>query len=395
MSYSITATDDSLATEHTGPMTLERTALSPSHLSSAAQRALAPGPTRLMAARGLAPLPQPRDMVSVLYQLVHDREGNVAGKDVGKVAEAAGATAKSLPDAVLAGALSDGALDPRVLDYFAELCARRIDMLQRIIANPATAGETIVGLAGRLGADDVDLIAQNEQRLLSHPEIVGAMFHNRRARMSTVDRAVELAARNQVKVPNIPGWEGIARAALSAGAGIPADPGADSAFARALGGNDAADAGSGAAPADAGETGERRSRGPNIAAMTIPQKIRAATLGNKFLRSTLIRDANKLVASAAIKAPGVTDIEAAKYAGNHSLSDDVIKYIAGRREWTKNYGTKLSLVLNPKTPIADAMRFLPHLRERDMRSVARSKGIASAVATQAKKFLTTRGAKKK
>ena len=48
-------------------------------------------------------------------------------------------------------------------------------------------------MAGRSAAD-IDLIAQNEQRLLASPEIIGAMFNNPHARMSTVDRAVELAA---------------------------------------------------------------------------------------------------------------------------------------------------------------------------------------------------------
>ena len=366
-------------------MTQTRTPLSPSQLSPAAQRALTPGPARLMAARGLAPLPHPRDMVSVLYQLSLDSDAAVV--------HAARTTAAGLPDRVLIGALTDSALDPRVLDYFAELHAGRLDVLQVIIANPGTAGRTIAQLAGRLGTDDVDLIAQNEQRLLSSPEIIGAMFHNRRARMSTVDRAIELAARNQVKVPNIPGWEGIARAALSVDTSAAPTPDADAdrAFAQAVGD----DGGRADTDAEADESGDISARMPNVAAMTVPQKMRLATLGNKFVRSTLIRDTNRLVAGAAIRAPGVTDVEAAKYAGNHSLSDDVIKYIAGRREWTKNYGTKLALVQNPKTPIADAMRLLPHLRDRDMRNVSRSKGIASAVATQAKKYLTTRGANRK
>lgn len=377
-------------------MTLERTLLSPSQLSQAAQRALAPGPARAMAARGLSPLPQPRDMTSVLYQLALDGDGAIAG--------AARATALGLPDRVLAGALRDSELDPRVIDYLAELFADRIDVLQLIIGNPASAGATIAELTGRLGAADIDLIAQNEQRLLAHPEIIGAMFHNRRARMSTVDRAIELAARNGVKVPRIPGWDGVARAALSVqkDSSTAANLDADRAFANAVrtdGKGPPAELDDGAATRGTGKSAEASTetsgRMPNLAAMTIPQKLRLATLGNKFVRSSLIRDANKLVAAAAIKAPGVTEIEAAKYAGNHSLSDDVIKYIAGRREWTKNYGTKLALVLNPKTPIADAMRFLPHLRERDMRAVSRSKGIASAVAAQAKKFMTQRGSKKR
>ena len=53
------------------------------------------------------------------------------------------------------------------------------------------------------GAREVDLIAQNEQRLLRHPEIIAAMYMNRSARMSTIDRVVELAVRNNVRVPGL------------------------------------------------------------------------------------------------------------------------------------------------------------------------------------------------
>ena len=48
---------------------MEHTALDPTTLSPAAQKALAPGGGRLMAARGLVPLPRPAELLSVLYQL--------------------------------------------------------------------------------------------------------------------------------------------------------------------------------------------------------------------------------------------------------------------------------------------------------------------------------------
>jgi hypothetical protein len=107
----------------------------------------------------------------------------------------------------------------------------------------------------------------------------------------------------------------------------------------------------------------------------------------------LIRDPSKLVASAVIKSPGVTEMEAARYAGNHSLPEEVIKEIARRREWTKQYPVKLTLVFNPKTPIAEASRFLPMLHERHLRQLARSKGVPSALVAQAKKLMMSRGGK--
>jgi hypothetical protein len=120
--------------------------------------------------------------------------------------------------------------------------------------------------------------------------------------------------------------------------------------------------------------------------LPIPYKIRAATLGDAFVRHEAIRDANRMVAMAAIKSPGVTDMEASIYAGNQLLSDDVIRYIAGRREWTKLYGVKVSLCRNPKTPITETMKLMPFLRERDINNLIQSKGVPSAVVAQARKL---------
>jgi hypothetical protein len=50
----------------------------------------------------------------------------------------------------------------------------------------------------------------------------------------------------------------------------------------------------------------------------------------------------------------------------------------------------MHLVLNPKTPLPEATRFLPHLRDKDLKSVAKSKGVPSAVAAQARKLMSQR-----
>jgi hypothetical protein len=351
---------------------VQHSPLDPGQLSAAAQRALGPGPMKLMAARGLAPLPDPGDLITVLYQLSLDGDAQVSG--------AAKKSAAELPDKVLAGALAQP-LDPRVLDFFAARVTDRRPLLEAVILNPATDDSTIAALAGSSPAPPVDLIAQNEQRLLRHPAIIGAMYTNPAARMSTVDRAIELAVRNQIKVPGIAAWDEICAALMGRGKDRvqTTDDEADELFARAA-----------TTLKDESEDGTAEARELPLSKMTIPMKIRLATLGNSFARAQFIRDPMKMVAVAAIKAPGVTDMEAAKYANNHSLVEDVISYIANRREWTKLYGVKLALVQNPKTPITAATRFLTHLREKDLRVVSRSKGVSSAVAAQARKLVMAR-----
>lgn len=124
--------------------------------------------------------------------------------------------------------------------------------------------------------------------------------------------------------------------------------------------------------------------------LSIPGKIRLATLGNGFHRAVLIRDPMRIVAMAAIKSPAVTEFEAGRYAGNQSLSEDVIRYIASKREFTKLYGTKYALCRNPKTPVSEAMRLMPFLREKDLTLLSKSKGVPSAIVAQARKLLMQR-----
>lgn len=373
-------------------MKLEATPLDLATLSPAVQKALAPGPARLMVARGVVPLPSPGELATALYA--------IAFGDDATLAQAARATAAGLPEKVAAGVLGDARLDPRVLDWLADSAIGKPALIEALVGNAAVADATFVTLAGKGDAELVERVATNEQRLLRHPEIIGAMYTNPKARMSTVDRAVELAVRNQVRVPGLAAWDEIARALGSAGAS-PADASADAMFAAAAaegstsdapeapGADVASDDAEGepaAAPADPKDT--------PLSRMSVPMKVRMASIGNAFVRSQLIRDPIKLVAMAVIKAPTVTDREVGKYVKDPSVCEDVIRYIASRGQWTKNADVKFALVMNPKNSLADSMRLLSHLREPQLKTVLRSKGIPSALVQQARKLIAERGSNK-
>lgn len=364
-------------------------------LSPAAHKALAPGPGRMMAARGLVPLPRPLELVTVLYQVAVTEA---------PLAAAALATADGAPEGVLAAALADPEADPRVLDWLVPRAMRTPALFDALVLNPATADATIVDVAARADARGVDLVAGNEVRLLRCPDLVAALFHNPQARMSTVDRAIEQAVRAGLKVTGIAAWDELAK--LSAATGTTAAEAgaiteADSVFTEALAvtGKVADEAVVAASGDEAVVIPEEQDKLPveaardgrlNLGKLSIPAKIRLATLGNAFARSMLVRDPNKLVAVAVIKSPGVTELEAAKYAGSHSLTDEVIRYIATRRDWTRLYGIKKSLVMNPKCPISESSKLLIHLRPNDLALVAKSRGVPSAVVAQARKIMLQR-----
>jgi hypothetical protein len=366
--------------------------------------ASAPAPLKMMAARGLAPL-KPFELLTALYQLV------VTSEEALRAAALKSAT--DVREKMLAGGLAEP-LDPRVLDFFARRVWQKPKQIETILLNRATADETFRHLATLCGEVELEMIAKNEARLLRHPEIIAALYLNPKTRMSTAQRALELAVRNGVKVEGIPAFEEVVKALEQ-----PATPEQaqreDEAFKRAAEVAIDADAGLSLSVVDHEEAAklaaEEAARADALASGELPPEakpeeveekkkrltdlspaaqIRAATLGNSFARAVLIRSKNKQVAIACIRSPGVSDPEAIHYAANRSLDEEIIRYVAAKRQWTRLYGIKVALCNNPKCPLPTAMSFLPHLRPPELKALARSKGIPTALANAAKQLLRAR-----
>jgi hypothetical protein len=327
----------------------------------------------------------------VLYQLGAPWLADGATEE----AESARRTAAELPDGVLSSGLA-GDLDPRVIDWFAHrLAARGAKLVQAILFNRATADETFARLAELCRDAELQVIARNEQRLLRHPPIIAALYLNPRTPMSVASRAVELAIRNGVVVAGIPGFDEV-RASLIAEGGNGSASGADDEVGRQASEPDRPEAAPAAADEPAAEqaeralTAEEEEEATHIGKMSMSGKLRLATVGNAFARAQLIRDSNRVIQLAVIRSPAVNDNEVIRYAGNRGLSEDVIRYIAGQKQFVRLYAVKLGLVNNPKCPLQASIGFLPHLSPRDLKAVARSKGIPSALAKAAQGLLAKR-----
>jgi hypothetical protein len=104
----------------------------------------------------------------------------------------------------------------------------------------------------------------------------------------------------------------------------------------------------------------------------------------------LVRDSNRLVAAAAVKSPGIQENEVVRIASSRNVSEDVLRIIALSREWTRSHQIKLNLVSNPRTPFAFASKLVLHLREHELKALAKSKNVTGAVATAAKQQLSRR-----
>ncbi len=135
------------------------------------------------------------------------------------------------------------------------------------------------------------------------------------------------------------------------------------------------------------ERGEiRKSIEQKIKDMSVGQKIKLAYLGNKEARAYLIRDRNRIVAGAVVKSGRLTDQEVASFAGNKNLDGDVIREIAANREWIRKYPVKVSLVNNPKTPVAQAVAMVGQLQKKDLLQLTRNRNIPSVVGQAANRL---------
>lgn len=346
-------------------------------LSAEAERYVrreAPLDVRRLAAGGALPLP-PTELITVLFVLAHDEDSSVK--------ERAQQSLEKLPESVCHAAL-EGPAHASVLSYCGHLFRDRVDALERIALNAGADDATIAFLATLPHKRIVDIVSNNQERMLRCPDIVEGLGNNPLTGRAVIDRILSFLGMEGVQdgeddeddlPPPEPVTDEEANAVLQAVLGEDV-----SKFARDLIDDDA-------------ELSDERAGSLHAALqnMSVFDKIKLARLGNKEARSLLVRDSNKLVAGAAVRSPKVTDLEVVGFAKARNISDEVLRIVAGNRDWTRSYQVKLALAGNPKTPKPAAVKFLNYLQDRDLKVLMKSKEVSSVIANQARRILQKKG----
>jgi len=332
----------------------------------------APVPLRMMAAKGLVPL-SPADLLGALFMLTFDPEASLR--------ETAAKTAEGLPDRILSTALREESIAPVVLSWCVSLYGARDAYAEMLLLNASTPDEAVAGLAGSCSVKLAELIGENQLRLLRHPDIVRQLVQNPNASAALVDRVCDFAVRSGLVLEDVaPMQEARVRIYGPEVAAQPIDlgPTAEEVL---------RDFGVGAEAAETLEETGRLNLTQRILRMSIAEKIKLATLGNKEARGILLRDSNKLVAVAAIRSPRLTDAEVMAQANSRNAHEDVLRVVYTNKEWTKDYQVKLALVKNPKVPVAITMKFLNTLRESDVKDLAKNKNVSTGIQTLARRMM--------
>jgi hypothetical protein len=128
--------------------------------------------------------------------------------------------------------------------------------------------------------------------------------------------------------------------------------------------------------------------------MGISEKIKMALSGDKEWRSILVRDGNKLVSGSVLKNPRISEAEILRILMLGVQNDEVIRLICANREWVKNYRIRKALIDCPKTPLANSLRYLTQLHDKDLARYAKSRNISSVISTQAKRMILAKQKKR-
>ena len=156
----------------------------------------APLPLRMMGAKGLVPAVAPVDLSTLLFMLSFDADPGVR--------ETAEKTAGGLPDKMWGVALRAEGMKGVVLDWLADRFVAKDAAVEMVVLNPSTPDETLARLAPTLPQKLADIVRQNELRLLRHEGILRGLCQNPNALASTLDGACDFCVRNGMTLLDVP-----------------------------------------------------------------------------------------------------------------------------------------------------------------------------------------------
>jgi len=213
-----------------------------------------------------------------------------------------------------------------------------------------------------------DIIITNQVRLLEAPLIVERLFENPRLSAEIRRRADEFLEEFFLKKEREKDEAAAAAAAAAPSAPEPEAP---------------------AAPEVEEERelseDEKKSLFARVSVMSVVQRIRLAYRGNKEERMFLVQDRNRLVSAAVLKSPKTREADAETIANMKSVSEDVLRTIAFRRDWMRHYGILRALVRNPRSPIDVTLGLVIKLNAKDMKLLSSDRNVPEAVRASARR----------
>lgn len=295
---------------------------------------------------GAAHIP-PSERAEILAVLSHDQDEMVA--------ERAGEALLAVPSEYFVEAIKRENALPALFSYTGKNLGKDPAVVQAMLANRNCAGEHLVALVPVLTSSQVqDLMEELDRVSASH------------ALATALERSPHLTADQKNTLKELASSEVSADLKHLADAAEEAEP----------------------------DPQRRQTLLQQIAKMTVAQRVQFAMKGGSDARRTLIRDANKVVQRAVLQSPRLTDQEVEAFAAMASLTDEILRLIAGNRAFRKNYVVVRNLMNNAKCPLDVTLHMLPMLNAADLKRLSINKNVPETLRTSAAKLMRTRAEKK-
>ena len=337
-----------------------------------------PRDLRLMAAQGALPL-GPADLADLLEFLLHDVDEEIRN----------GASASLL--AISADEMrplsKDRGSPPGLLSWIFIHREER-ELQEGVLQNTSLPDEAIESRAGTLPEELAELVVINQVRLLRRTSLLEALEGNQNLSKDQRRRLRELRESFHIGEQPPEPAPAPAPAAASAPTQVEEEPEVPppateaEAVARYL-------------SEEEQQEKEKISAVQRIYRLNTAEKLITALKGTREERAVLVRDPNRLVSSAVLGSPKLTDVEIEAFAGMKSLSDEVLRKIGNHKEWMKRYGVVSNLVKNPRTPLAISIGLVSRLNPRDIKSLTVDRNVPEVIRKQAQKFVKGADAKRK
>jgi hypothetical protein len=285
----------------------------------------------------------PADRAEILAILAGDQDEMVADR--------AQEAILSLPVEFFVEALKREQALPALFSYASKNLADKPGICDAMVQNRKCAVEHLLHIVRHLSALNVQTLMEELERVSESPALAAALEHS---------TSLTAEQRNQLHELHGPGHPIDEAALAEAAAAAEPDP------------------------------GRRQTLLQRIAKMSVAQRVQYAIKGGSEARRTLIRDTNKVVQRAVLQSPRLTDQEVEAFASMSSLTDEILRLIAGNRAFRKNYVVVRNLITNPKTPLDVTLHMLPMLNAQDLKRLTMNKNIPETLRTTAMKLQRTR-----
>jgi hypothetical protein len=296
----------------------------------------APIERKLAVCTGTMPL-DPVDRAELLVLLAADADP--------KIKERSENALLSVPEQAFTAALAREDAPWQLVNYCAKNLSGKPGMADAIAMHPACTANELAPIAQLLGVNTVQGLLDNLDRLSTHADQVEVLLESASLTAEQRQQLTELT-------------EGEADEATLAEA----------------------------VQSVSHDMGERQSLLQRLSGMRVVQRVQLALKGGREERMALIRDSCKVVQRAVLQSSRLTDREVESFAAMANLSDEVLRLIANKRQFRKNYIVVRNLLNNPKTPVDVTMKMLPMIQPNDLKFLGMNKNIPEALRSAAAKL---------